>query len=358
VPSPDAWPESDINPSTSAMSTDSQSHPLDRLLRDDGNLERITVKIADLGNATWVDHHFTDDIQTRQYRCPEVILGAKWGPTADIWSAACLFFELLTGGDYLFDPASGSRYSKDDDHIAQIIELMGEFPRSIAFSGKYSGEFFNRKGELRHIHKLRFWPLEEVLHDKYLLSKEESTMIASFINPMLQLHPDKRATALETLEHGLISSIVVQGEEDQLVRQEEEAHQTQMRSESSGSIGSPMQEVLSSSEAPPIVPASGSGSGSNKKKKKKNRANAALAKVDAEAIEAAEATNARRVAYDVSAMKPIDEAAYAAAAAAAGTDTRVNINGTGSNSRASTSRGGKSKSKSHSAGGQGRDTST
>ena len=53
-------------------------------------MERITVKIADLGNACWTDHHFTDDIQTRQYRCPEVILGAKWGPSADIWSAACL----------------------------------------------------------------------------------------------------------------------------------------------------------------------------------------------------------------------------------------------------------------------------
>jgi serine/threonine-protein kinase SRPK3 len=54
------------------------------------SMERITVKIADLGNACWTDHHFTDDIQTRQYRCPEVILGAKWGPSADIWSAACL----------------------------------------------------------------------------------------------------------------------------------------------------------------------------------------------------------------------------------------------------------------------------
>ena len=40
--------------------------------------------------ATWVEHHFTDDIQTRQYRCPEVILGAKWGPSADIWSVACI----------------------------------------------------------------------------------------------------------------------------------------------------------------------------------------------------------------------------------------------------------------------------
>ena len=196
-------------------------------------------------------------------------------------------------------------------------------------------------------------------------------MIASFINPMLRLHPDKRATALETLSHELISGIVVQGEVDQLVQQEEEARQTQVKSENSASIGSPMQEVLSSSEALPGGPAaSTSGGGSSKKKKKKNRANAALAKVDAEAIEVAEATNARRVADNASAMKPIDEASYAiavaaaaAAAAAAGTDVSANGSGgpapvpkAGSSSRASTSRGGKSKS--HSAGAQGRNTST
>lgn len=57
---------------------------------DPSSLERITVKIADLGNACWTDHHFTNDIQTRQYRCPEVILGAKWGCSADVWSAAAM----------------------------------------------------------------------------------------------------------------------------------------------------------------------------------------------------------------------------------------------------------------------------
>ena len=52
----------------------------------------VGVADADLlcNAATWVEHHFTDDIQTRQYRCPEVILGAKWGPSADIWSVACI----------------------------------------------------------------------------------------------------------------------------------------------------------------------------------------------------------------------------------------------------------------------------
>ena len=68
-----------------------------------------------------------------------------WPHTCDC-DCAFKIFELITGGDYLFDPASGSRYTKDDDHIAQIMELMGEFPKSVAFSGKYSGDFFNRKG--------------------------------------------------------------------------------------------------------------------------------------------------------------------------------------------------------------------
>lgn len=52
--------------------------------------EVISVKIADLGNACWVGHHFTNDIQTRQYRSPEVILGSKWGASTDVWSMACM----------------------------------------------------------------------------------------------------------------------------------------------------------------------------------------------------------------------------------------------------------------------------
>lgn len=185
---------------------------------DPSSLERITVKIADLGNACWVDHHFTNDIQTRQYRCPEVILGAKWGASADMWSASCMFFELLTG-DYLFDPAAGTKYNKDDDHVAQIIELLGDFPKSLAFAGKYSADIFNRRGELRHIHKLRFWPLISVLQEKYLMPYNEANELSSFLLPMLRLHPEKRASARELLDHSWLDGIVVQGEIEQAMRQ-------------------------------------------------------------------------------------------------------------------------------------------
>ena len=39
-------------------------------------------KIVDFGNACWIHKQFTDDIQTRQYRCPEVFqsLSSFGGP--------------------------------------------------------------------------------------------------------------------------------------------------------------------------------------------------------------------------------------------------------------------------------------
>uniref|UniRef100_A0A3P8UXL2 non-specific serine/threonine protein kinase n=1 Tax=Cynoglossus semilaevis TaxID=244447 RepID=A0A3P8UXL2_CYNSE len=164
------------------------------------NAEKLQVKIADLGNACWVHKHFTDDIQTRQYRSLEVLLGAGYGTPADIWSTACMAFELATG-DYLFEPHSGEDYSRDEDHIALIIELLGKIPRKLILAGKYSKEFFTKKGDLRHITKLKPWGLFEVLVEKYEWSKEEANSFSSFLLPMLDLVPERRATAAQCLSH-------------------------------------------------------------------------------------------------------------------------------------------------------------
>lgn len=186
---------------------------------DPSSLNRMTVKIADFGNACWTDKHFTEDIQTRQYRAPEVILGAPWDSRVDMWSAACLFFELITG-DYLFEPASGARFDKNDDHMAQMIELLGPLSNDLALSGKWSHEIFDRNGDLLHIHRLRFWPLIQVLQDKYLIPFQEGNELASFLLPMLRLDRCKRASARDCLSHPWLAGIAVQGEIDMLQRRE------------------------------------------------------------------------------------------------------------------------------------------
>jgi len=164
------------------------------------------VKIADLGNACWIEKHFSNDIQTRQYRSPEAIIGAPYETSADMWSFGCMIFELLTG-DYLFDPKCGSRYTKDDDHIAQIIELVGVFPRHVALSGKYSIEIFNRKGELRNIHKLRYWKLEDVFVEKYQFEKREARAVAEFILPCLAVCGERRISARALLENSWLDGV-------------------------------------------------------------------------------------------------------------------------------------------------------
>jgi serine/threonine-protein kinase SRPK3 len=112
-------------------------------------------------------------------------------------------FELITG-DYLFDPQSGTKYGKDDDHIAQIIELLGQFPKSLCLSGKWSQEIFNRKGELRNIHRLRHWALPDVLKEKYHFKEEQAKQIADFLLPMLELVPEKRANAGGMAAHAFL----------------------------------------------------------------------------------------------------------------------------------------------------------
>lgn len=73
----------------------------------------VKCKLVDFGNACWTYKQFTNDIQTRQYRCPEVILGSKYSTPVDLWSFACICFELATG-DVLFDPHSAENYDRDE----------------------------------------------------------------------------------------------------------------------------------------------------------------------------------------------------------------------------------------------------
>lgn len=79
----------------------------------EGEYLTAKVKIVDLGNACWTHKHFTDDIQTRQYRAPEVLLGANYETSVDIWSLACIIFELVTG-DLLFDPQEGKCWDREE----------------------------------------------------------------------------------------------------------------------------------------------------------------------------------------------------------------------------------------------------
>lgn len=74
---------------------------------------------------------------------------------------------------------SGDDYDRDEDHLAQCMELLGKLPEKLIHEGKYSRQYFNRKGELRHIHSLKMWGLEDVLVDKYHFTRKVREILGS-----------------------------------------------------------------------------------------------------------------------------------------------------------------------------------
>lgn len=175
------------------------SQPL-RNYRNNGSPE---IKVADLGNATSSSYHLSDRIQTRQYRAPEILLGHCWGALADVWSIGCLIFEFLTG-DYLFEPNSGATFSKDEDHLAQIIELLGVFPSSEYLRDcSHYKKFFKDTETMRNIHQMKYWSLESVLEEKYKFNLQDDNikLLCDLMLKCLQFDLDKRYDCGSLLSH-------------------------------------------------------------------------------------------------------------------------------------------------------------
>ncbi|KAK7262773.1 hypothetical protein RJT34_30353 [Clitoria ternatea] len=171
-------------------------------LKTDRNLDGIDVrcKVVDFGNACWADKQFAEEIQTRQYRAPEVILQAGYSFSVDMWSFACMAFELATG-DMLFTPKVGQGFSEDEDHLALMMELLGKMPRKIAIGGAKSKDFFDRHGDLKRIRRLKFWPLNKLLVERYKFSESDAHEFSEFLQPLFEFAPEKRPSAQQCLQH-------------------------------------------------------------------------------------------------------------------------------------------------------------
>ena len=194
------------NEALSKAKTDDEKIEIYKKLNDEYNSRgkeidpSIEVKICDIGNACWFNYHFSTIIQTRQYRSPEVLIGVNYNETSDMWSLACIVFELVTG-DFLFQPEKGETFTKNDDHVAKFIQTLGKMPKNFAKRGEYYNKFFTKEGKMRRVKEIKHIGIKDILVKKYHFKEFEAQALAEFLLPMLEFYPERRASAREMLRH-------------------------------------------------------------------------------------------------------------------------------------------------------------
>ncbi|KAK2964060.1 putative serine/threonine protein kinase [Blattamonas nauphoetae] len=93
------------------------------------------VKVIDFGSSVFENKTIYSYIQSRYYRAPEVIVGAKYNTQIDMWSVGCIAAELFLGRPIF--PGS-SEY----DQIFRITAMIGPIPQEMIASGRNRRKYF------------------------------------------------------------------------------------------------------------------------------------------------------------------------------------------------------------------------
>ncbi|PYI02361.1 kinase-like protein [Aspergillus sclerotiicarbonarius CBS 121057] len=204
------------------------NHPIYRSHDDFGPLQsyRLVPMLSDFGSAVHQKDpsiRYTIPIQPDCYRAPEVILGAGYTFSADIWNLGVMIWELLENR-ILFSHARDSNLKNHPNaHLAQMIAFLGPPPEDLIIreretrhqtwrislrnsEGKlaksamewFGGPFFDDQGNFLYEDLI---PRDQNLEDTITcLEGEEKSMFLAFARKMLKWIPEERGTAKELVE--------------------------------------------------------------------------------------------------------------------------------------------------------------
>eukprot|EP00026_Physarum_polycephalum_P000516 Phypoly_transcript_00517.p1 GENE.Phypoly_transcript_00517~~Phypoly_transcript_00517.p1 ORF type:complete len:1400 (-),score=390.06 Phypoly_transcript_00517:200-4399(-) len=101
------------------------------------NLNSPTIKLIDFGSACFENSTVYSYIQSRHYRCPEVLIGAPYSAAIDMWSLGCIAAELYLGLP-LFPGTS------EFNQLCRIVEMQGQPGDEMLEKAKQTHKFFNK----------------------------------------------------------------------------------------------------------------------------------------------------------------------------------------------------------------------
>lgn len=174
----------------------------------DMDLINTSVKIADLGNACDIDNIDDEDIQIRSYRAPEVVMGEMYNEKVDVWSMACLFYELLTH-DNLFNVDSEHDENIEQDRLllSQMYSVLGKMPVDECIDCERTYDLFDEKGRVKKFKKIDYHPLEDRIKEKRPdLSETEINHACQLIKNMMTYNVKQRLSAKQCLSMPIFTS--------------------------------------------------------------------------------------------------------------------------------------------------------
>ncbi|XP_075930297.1 dual specificity tyrosine-phosphorylation-regulated kinase 2-like [Petromyzon marinus] len=101
------------------------------------------IKVIDFGSSCFEHQRVYTYIQSRFYRAPEVIMGARYGPPIDVWSLGCIVAELVTGRPLFAGEDEG-------DQLACIMEVLGTPAPALLERCKRARSFVDSRGRPRY----------------------------------------------------------------------------------------------------------------------------------------------------------------------------------------------------------------
>ena len=158
--------------------------PQNVLIYDDG-----TVKIADFGLARAAicsfDSGITNEVYTLWYRPPEILLGAKYEDSADVWALGCTLYELYDNLPLFPGSSQWDMVVAFEEEFGSLIQLWPE------------------------IANLPNW------HSMYLIGKKDQSKLSliedkhvkDIIKGMLSINPHTRSRLQHVLQDSYFDSV-------------------------------------------------------------------------------------------------------------------------------------------------------
>jgi|SaaInlStandDraft_5_1057022.scaffolds.fasta_scaffold06427_5 serine/threonine-protein kinase SRPK3 len=160
---------------------------------DEKYLNNCSIALTDFGSNIKIKELDNEELQTRYYRAPEVILGTHYTEKIDVWSIGCIIYELYTGR-ILFDPDKDSDFSRDFHHLYLIEELCGKIPKEIIKRSPKKDEFF-KKNKLKCKKNIESVDISTIIRNKDNIDP----FIINIIKKCLIINPQERPSINDLL---------------------------------------------------------------------------------------------------------------------------------------------------------------